>query len=84
MWLPFNSKVWFYRQPIDFRKQMDGIVLLVADTLHKDPTSGQLFIFRNKKADKFVCSTGKIKDSGSFISEMRSRGLSFLAFQMIP
>ncbi|MFA0813994.1 hypothetical protein, partial [Microbulbifer epialgicus] len=40
MWLPFSTKVWFYRQPIDFRKQIDGIVLLVADTLHKDPTSG--------------------------------------------
>ncbi|WP_371877096.1 IS66 family insertion sequence element accessory protein TnpB, partial [Microbulbifer sp. 2205BS26-8] len=50
MWLPFNTKVWFYRQPIDFRKQIDGIVLLVADTLHKDPTSGQIFVFRNKKA----------------------------------
>ncbi|MFA0813777.1 IS66 family transposase [Microbulbifer epialgicus] len=21
MWLPFNTKVWFYRLPIDFRKQ---------------------------------------------------------------
>ncbi|WP_366523424.1 IS66 family insertion sequence element accessory protein TnpB [uncultured Microbulbifer sp.] len=52
MWLPFNTKVWLYRQPIDFRKQIDGIVLLVADTLNKDPTSGQLFVFRNKKTDK--------------------------------
>ena len=50
--LPFSSRVWFYRQPIDFRKQIDGLVVLVADTLEKDPTSGQLFIFRNKKADK--------------------------------
>ena len=50
--LPSNSKIWFYRQPVDFRKQIDGLVLLVADALDKDPTSGQLFIFRNKKADK--------------------------------
>jgi transposase len=50
--LPVNSRVWFYRQPIDFRKQIDGLVILVADTLDKDPVSGQLFIFRNKKADK--------------------------------
>lgn len=52
MLLPFNTQIWFYRQPIDFRKQIDGIVYLVADTLHKDPTSGQLFVFRNKSADK--------------------------------
>ena len=52
MLLSFNTQIWFYRQPIDFRKQIDGIVYLVADTLHKDPTSGQLFVFRNKSADK--------------------------------
>ncbi len=52
MLLPFNAQIWFYRQPIDFRKQIDGIVYLVADTLEKDPTSGQLFVFRNKSADK--------------------------------
>ena len=52
MLLPFNTQIWFYRQPIDFRKQIDGIVYLVADTLEKDPTSGQLFVFRNKSADK--------------------------------
>lgn len=28
------------------------MVILVADTLQKDPTSGQLFVFRNKGADK--------------------------------
>lgn len=50
--LPFNAKIWFYKQPIDFRKQIDGLIILVADTLKMDPTSGQLFIFRNKKADK--------------------------------
>ncbi len=52
MLLPFNATVWFYRRPIDFRKQIDGLVILVADTLQKNPTSGQLFVFRNKKADK--------------------------------
>ena len=52
MFLPFNGEVWFYRLPIDFRKQIDGLVLLVADTLQKDPTAGQLFVFRNKSADK--------------------------------
>jgi transposase len=52
MLLPFNAQVFFYRKPIDFRKQIDGIVILVADTLEKNPTSGQLFVFRNKSGDK--------------------------------
>jgi transposase len=48
----FNTPVWLYPQPIDFRKQIDGLVLLVADTLNLTPTSGQLFLFRNRTANK--------------------------------
>ena len=52
MILPFNTAVWLYRQPVDFRKQIDGLVILVADTLRRDPVSGQLFVFRNRQGDK--------------------------------
>lgn len=52
MIVPFNTSVWLYRQPVDFRKQIDGLVILVADTLRRDPVSGQLFVFRNRQGDK--------------------------------
>ena len=52
MFLPFDAPIWFYRQPVDFRRQIDGLVVLVADTLEQNPTCGQLFVFRNKQADK--------------------------------
>ena len=52
MILPFNTAVWLYRQPVDFRKQIDGLMVLVADTLRLDPVSGQLFVFRNRQGDK--------------------------------
>lgn len=52
MLLPFQAEIWFYQFPVDFRRQIDGLVILVADHLQKDPASGQLFIFRNKQADK--------------------------------
>lgn len=48
----FNQSIWFYQQPIDFRRQLDGLIILTADTLNENPTSGQLFIFRNKKSDR--------------------------------
>ncbi len=48
----FNTKIWLHPTPIDFRKQIDGLVLLIADHLKMDPTSGQLFLFRNKSRDK--------------------------------
>jgi transposase len=52
MLLSFNSPIWFYPQPIDFRRQLDGLIILVADHLKMDPTSGQLFLFRSKKNNK--------------------------------
>jgi transposase len=52
MLLSFNGKIWLYPMPIDFRKQIDGIVMLVADQLQLNPTSGQLFLFRNRTANK--------------------------------
>ena len=52
MFLSFNSKIWLYPTPIDFRKQIDGIVMLIADNLELNPTSGQLFLFRNRHANK--------------------------------
>lgn len=48
----FNGNIWLYTKPIDFRKQIDGIVILVSDHLQLNPTSGQLFLFRNRHANK--------------------------------
>lgn len=48
----FTSNIWFYPKPIDFRCQIDGIVMLIADELQLNPTSGQLFLFRNRQANK--------------------------------
>ena len=52
MFLSFNTQIWLYPTPIDFRKQMDGLVMLVADHLKLEPTSGQIFLFRNRHANK--------------------------------
>ncbi|AWF80582.1 hypothetical protein BTJ40_07035 [Microbulbifer sp. A4B17] len=51
---------------------MDGIVLLVSETLHKDPISSQLFDFHNKKAGKICMLYWEIMDFSSFINEMRN------------
>ena len=47
-----NATIWLYCQPIDFRKQLDGLIVEIASTLNKDPASGQWFVFRNKQANK--------------------------------
>ena len=52
MLLSFNAPIWLHPQPIDFRRQMDGLIILVADHLQMNPASGQLFLFRNRTANK--------------------------------
>jgi transposase len=48
----FNSPIWFYPKMVDFRKQLDGLILLVADHLQMNPVSGQLFLFRSRRDNK--------------------------------
>jgi transposase len=52
MLFSYNTPIWLYPKPIDFRKQIDGIVILIADHLQLNPVSGQLFLFRNRHANK--------------------------------
>jgi transposase len=52
MQLSYQTPIWLYPVPVDFRKQIDGLAILVADQLELDPLSGQLFIFRNRQGNK--------------------------------
>ena len=51
---PSNSslKVYFYSEPVDMRKQMNGLSTLVEQTMKLDPFSKNLFVFMNKRRDK--------------------------------
>ena len=39
---------------VDFRKQLDGLIVIIVDALDKDPSSGDLFIFRNRSGNKII------------------------------
>lgn len=36
--------------PVDFRKGIDGLARIAKDVLAKDPMSGSVFVFRNRRA----------------------------------
>ena len=40
--------VWLTRDPVDFRKGINGLSVLVEEQLMRDPFCGQLFVFINK------------------------------------
>jgi transposase len=52
MQLSYLMPIWLYSEPVDFRRQIDGLAILVADQLELDPLSGQLFIFHNRQRNK--------------------------------
>jgi transposase len=50
--LPPSMRVWLCTKPADMRRSFDGLAALVRDWLGGDPLSGQVFVFRNKVADR--------------------------------
>ena len=50
--LPTSVPIWLATRATDLRKSFDGLAELVRQQLRGDPLSGQLFIFRNKRADR--------------------------------
>lgn len=47
-----TPQVLIYSKPIDMRKSIGGLSIVVADHLGLNPTSGTLFVFYNKRHDK--------------------------------
>ena len=50
--LPTSVRIWLATQATDLRKSFDTLAELVRQQLQGDPLSGQLFVFRNKRADR--------------------------------
>ena len=50
--LPTSVRIWLATQATDLRKSFDTLAEVVRKHLQKDPLSGQLFVFRNKRADR--------------------------------
>ena len=50
--LPPSVQVWIATQPTDLRKSFDTLAELVRQQLQRDPLTGHLFVFRNKRADR--------------------------------
>jgi len=44
--------VYLCREPVDFRKGIHGLAVLVEESLRLDPFSEQLFVFCNRRRDR--------------------------------
>ncbi len=47
-----TTRIWVCTTPADMRKSFDGLAGLIRQALGSDPLSGEVFVFRNKAADR--------------------------------
>lgn len=52
MWLTGNIQIWVYSVPVDMRKSIDGLSIIVSDQLGKNPCGPDVFVFYNKNSNK--------------------------------
>lgn len=73
-----HVRVYLCDQPTDMRKSYDGLHALVRYVLKKEPLSGHLFVFMNRKATQMkvlywdrsgFCLWGKRLEQGVFLSD---------------
>jgi transposase len=47
-----TGRIWVCAQAVDGRKSFDGLSAIVTSHLGRDPLSGDLFVFRNRRGDR--------------------------------
>lgn len=45
-------KIYLYSEPVDMRKGIHGLTILLVDQLSVKPQSGDLYLFRNRRGNK--------------------------------
>ena len=50
--LPNNCKILLYNKTVDMRKSIDGLSIIVSESLGLNPSDGSIHIFYNKRYDK--------------------------------
>ena len=50
--LPSTTRVFLHREPVDFRKSHDGLCGVIRSGLDRDPLSGDLFVFLNRRRNR--------------------------------
>lgn len=88
-------QIWLYAQPVDMRKQFDGLAVLAQSKLQSQASSGDLFVFVNRKRTQIkilyydsggYCLWSKRLEQGRFhrvISDSDKIGLNWTQLQCL-
>jgi transposase len=50
--IPDSARIFVGRDPLDFRRQFDGLAGMVHDVFDMDPCSGHVLVFFNRRRDR--------------------------------
>ena len=90
-----NIRVYLYGEPVDMRKSYDGLFALARNGMQRDPLSGHLFAFVNRRATQIKilyfdrsgwCVWAKRLEAGRFISdwrEVRTREMDWTGLKLM-
>jgi len=88
-------QIWLYAQPVDMRKQFDGLAVLAQNRLQGEASSGDLFVFVNRKRSQIkvlyydrggYCLWSKRLEKGRFhrvMSDSDKIGLNWAQLQCL-
>ena len=69
-------RVFVATRPVDFRKGIDGLALVVQEVMGLDPFSGAAFVFRSKRADRIKILVWD--QTGTVLVQKRLEGAKFV------
>ena len=81
--LPVGTQIWLAAGATDMRKSFDGLAALVQTTMHENPFSGHVFVFRGRWGDRVkilwwsgdgICLFAKRLESGRFVWPQATSG----------
>lgn len=88
-------RVHLYGAPCDMRKSFNGLIALTKNAMGRDPLSGHLFVFVNRRGNYLkslywdrsgFCIWSKRLEQGNFVSNwkgMRSREMDYTQLKMM-
>lgn len=50
-----EQKIYVYTQPIDMRKSINGLVIILLETFEQNPQTGDCYLFINRSHNKIKC-----------------------------
>ena len=53
--VPEGKKVYVYTEPLDMRKSINGIIIVLLESFDQNPQTGDLYLFINRQRNKIKC-----------------------------